>query len=287
MSDSELDTGQSALLVDLHCHTTFSDGLLTPEQVVSRARELGLVAVGITDHDAIDGIEKAASCGRSLGVEVVPGVEMSCNVNGVDLHMLGYYLDFRSSDVQEFFAGLRHHRSERARLMVEKMRELGVRVSFDDVRAVARGAAVGRPHVAQTLVNAGAVRSVEEAFRRYIGYDGPAYVPKKKLEPREAVEFTRRHGGVAVIAHPGTYHQDDVVYAAIAAGVDGIEVWHPDHNERAVARYEEIAQKNGLLTSGGSDCHGGRKNGKVFLGEVTVPYECLARIKRLAKERRG
>lgn len=273
-------------LADLHCHTTFSDGLLTPEQVVIKAKELGLAAVGITDHDSIEGIERAQSCGRDMGIEVVPGVEMSCSVLGVDLHILGYYLDFRSPEVQEFFSSLRYHRSERARIMVEKLRGLGVKVSFEDVRMLARGAAIGRPHVAQALVNVGAVMSTEEAFRRYIGYDGPAYAPKRKLEPVRAVEFIRRHGGVAVIAHPGTYHNDEAVYLAIAAGADGIEAWHPDHNERDAARYEEIAQKNALLVTGGSDCHGGRKCGHIFLGDVTVPYECVEQMKILARKRR-
>ncbi len=273
-------------LADLHCHTTFSDGLLTPEQAVSRARELGLVAIGITDHDSIDAIERAQSCGRNVGIEVVPGVEMSCIVSGIDLHILGYYLDFRSPDVHDFFALVRRHRSERARLMVEKMKGMGVRLNFEDVRTLARDAAIGRPHVAQALVNAGVVPSVEEAFRRYISYEAPAYVPKMKLEPRVAVDLIRSHGGVSVIGHPGTYHSDEAVYAAISAGVDGIEVWHPDHDKRDVARYEEIAQKNGLLVTGGSDCHGGRKGGRIFLGEVTVPYECVVRLKQRSRERR-
>jgi len=211
---------------------------------------------------------------------------MSCNASGVDLHMLGYYLDFRSAEVHEFFTRMRAHRGERARLMVEKLRELGVKMTFDDVRAIARGAAIGRPHVAQTLVNCGAVKNTDEAFQRYIGYSGPAYVPKKKVEPREAIEFIRRHGGVSVIAHPGTYHKDSVVYAAIAAGVDGIEVSHSDHASRDVARYNEIARKNGLLVTGGSDCHGGRKGGHIYLGEVTVPYECVEQLKQRSKERR-
>jgi len=273
-------------VADLHCHTTFSDGLFTPEQAVTRARKLGLAAIAITDHDSISGIDRAVACGRDLGIEVVPGAEMSCYVNGIDLHMLGYYFDTRSTEVLDFFTAMRQYRSERARMMVEKLRELGVKVSFDDIRRTAGDAAVGRPHVAQALVSLGAVGSQEEAFRRYIGHAGPAYVPKKKLEPHEAVEFIRRHGGVAVIAHPATYHNDNAVYAAIAAGADGIEVWHPDHSERDVSHYREIAQKNALLVTGGGDCHGGRKGGHIYLGEVTVPYDCVTRLKQRSKERR-
>lgn len=253
---------------------------------MARAKELGLAAVAVTDHDSIEGIERAQSCGRDMGVEIVPGVEMSCSVAGVDLHLLGYYLDFRSPDVQEFFSELRYRRSERAKTMVDKLRGLGVNISFEDVRVLACGAAIGRPHVAQALANVGAVKSSDEAFRRYIGYEGPAYAPKMKLEPVKAVEFIKRYGGVSVIAHPGTYHKDEVVYATIVAGADGIEVWHPDHSDRDVARYEEIAQKNGLFVTGGSDCHGGRKCGHIYLGEVTAPYECVERMKERSRERR-
>lgn len=272
--------------VDLHAHTVFSDGLFTPEQLVVEARRRGLSAVGVADHDAVGGIERAMVAGRQLGVEVVPAVELSCSVAGVDLHMLGYYIDFQDAELGAFVKDIRVHRAERGRLMVEKLQELGLKVTMEQVRSLAKDAAIGRPHVAQAMVDAGAVPNVDEAFKRFIGYEGPAYVPKKKLSPQEGVEFIKQYGGVAVVAHPGTYGNDDAVYQAIAAGVDGIEVWHPDHNANNVARYIEVAQKNHLLTTGGSDCHGGRKNGRVYLGEVRVPYEHLAAVKTLAQERR-
>ncbi|HTW92955.1 MAG TPA: PHP domain-containing protein [bacterium] len=273
--------------VDLHAHTVFSDGLFTPEELVAEAARLKLTAVAITDHDAVGGIDRAISAGRQSQLEVVPGVEMSCNTNGVDVHVLGYYIDCQKPAVQEFFIMVRQKRAERAEKMVAKMQELGVNISIEQVRAAAQGAATGRPHVAQALVAAGAVRTIEEAFQRYIGYDGPAYFPKMQLAPQEAMDFIHRNGGVAVVAHPGTYHNDGAVYAAIAAGADGIEVWHPDHGPRNVDHYREIATKNGLLMTGGSDCHGGRKQGKVFLGSVTVPYSCLQAVKNLRDKRRS
>ena len=182
---------------------------------------------------------------------------------------------------------VRQKRAERAEKMVAKMQEMGVDISFDRVRAVAQDAATGRPHAAQALVAAGAVRTIEEAFQRYIGYDGPAYFPKMQLSPKEAMDFIHRHGGIAVVAHPGTYHNDGALYSAISAGADGIEVWHPDHASRNVDHYREVATKNGLLMTGGSDCHGGRKQGRVYLGSVTVPYSCLQGIKNLREKRRG
>jgi 3',5'-nucleoside bisphosphate phosphatase len=273
-------------MVDLHAHTMFSDGLFTPEQLVVEAQRRGLAAVGVTDHDAVGGIERALVAGRQVGIEVVPGVELSCSVAGIDLHMLGYYIDFQDAELGAFVKHIRTYRAERGRLMVEKLQELGLKVTMEQVKSLAKDAAIGRPHVAQAMVDAGAVPNVDEAFKRYIGYEGPAYVPKKKLSPKEGVDFIKAYGGVSVVAHPATYGNDDAVYQAIAAGVDGVEVWHPDHNANSVAKYLEIAQKNHLLTTGGSDCHGGRKKGRIFLGDVRVPYEHLAAVKKVAQERR-
>lgn len=274
----------TAGLVDLHVHTTYSDGLMTPGEVVVAARSLELRAVAITDHDSVSGIDEALERGRALGVEVVPGVEMSTGVSGEDVHILGYLLDWRAEEVQQRFRELRRKRDERAQRMVERLNALDVNVSIERVRELAGDGAVGRPHLAQAILEAGAVRSINEAFDRYIGYDRPAYIPKSKLSPLEAIEFIHAQHGVAVVAHPATYGNDSAVYAAIAAGVDGIEVWHSDHDKRAVAHYQEVAQKNGLIATGGSDCHGGWKCNMVYLGQIEVPYRCLEELRRVRQK---
>ncbi len=269
-------------MVDLHTHTIFSDGLATPEQLVAEAAQLGLRAVAITDHDAVGAIDRAIVAGRKAGVEVVPGVEMSCYTNGVDVHVLGYYVEYHSEELLEFLASVQARRIERAERMVGKLNELGLPVTMARVRELARGAAIGRPHVAQALVDTGRVANLQAAFDRYIGYDGPAYFPKMQLPPKQGIEFIHRHQGLAVIAHPANYHNDGAVYSCIAAGADGIEVWHPDHEPRHVDHYSEVAQKNGLLMTGGSDCHDGRKEGRATVGQVAVPYRYLAALKNRA-----
>lgn len=279
--------GSQPAVVDLHLHTIFSDGLFTPEELVIRAEQMGFTAIAVTDHDSVEGIDRAKVQGKRMGIEIVPGVELSCNVNGTDVHILGYYIDYQGAAVQEFFARVREFRLQRAERMVNKLNELAGgrwRVSFERVREIAGAGAVGRPHVAQALVEAGGVASMSEAFEKYIGYDGPAYFPKLRLTPAEVIERIHQAGGLAVIAHPATYGNDGLVYLVIAAGVDGIEVWHPEHNQRAVDHYLELAQKNGLLVTGGSDCHGGRKFGRIYLGDVRLPYQYLMALKRRAKK---
>jgi predicted metal-dependent phosphoesterase TrpH len=265
--------------VDLHVHTTFSDGLFTPEQMVAEAKRLGLTAVAVTDHDAMAGVERAVAAGRDVGLEVVPGVEMSCMVGSIDVHVLGYYVEYGAEAVREFLGLVCEKRRERALKMVARVNELGVAASMARVEELAAGAAIGRPHVAQAIAETGAVANSDEAFARYIGYERPAYFPKMELSPEQAVGFIHGHGGVAVVAHPGTYHNDAALEATLAAGADGIEVWHPDHSAEESQRYREKAEELGLLTTGGSDCHGGRKHGKVYLGQVTVPESILRQLK--------
>lgn len=264
---------------DLHLHTVFSDGLLTPEAVVRRAKEVQLTAIAIADHDAVGGIEPALRAGKLLGIEVVPAIELSCLYRDNDVHILGYYFDYQNPDLLAYLGQVRQKRLERAQKIVDKLNQQGVGLDVNRVLEIAGYGALGRPHIAQALLERGHVKTMDEAFIRFIGYHSPAYVSKMEIAPREAIEFLVRHGGIPVAAHPGSYHDDRLLNDLIADGLAGIEVYHPDHDRATSEYYLEVAQKNNLLVTGGSDCHGGRK-GRLFIGDVSVPYRYLAEMKK-------
>lgn len=264
--------------VDLHVHTTCSDGLLRPEEVVQKAKELDLAAIGIADHDSVSGIEKAQQIGAEIGMEVVPAAELSCIHNNSDIHILGYYLDYHNLELMDFLSSVQEQRLERAHKIVGKLSEQGVNIDVERVLELSAGASVGRPHIAQVLLERGYVNSFSEAFWKFIGYHCPAYVPKMEISPPEAINLIKKFAGIPILAHPGSYRNDELVYSLIQAGISGLEVWHPEHSQSAADHYLEICQKNGLLVTGGSDCHGGRK-GKIFMGEVRIPYHYLAELK--------
>lgn len=266
-------------MVDFHVHTNCSDGLLSPDEVVRKAKEIGLAAIGIADHDSVDGIEEAIKTGNEIDIEVVPAVELSCLYNNNDIHVLGYYIDYKNPELLSFLESVQKKRLERAYKIVGKLSEQGINIDVERVLELSSGASVGRPHIAQALLEQGYVSSFNEAFWKFIGYHCPAYVPKMEINPQEGINLIKKFAGISILAHPGSYHKDDIVYALIAAGVEGIEVWHPEHSENSAEHYLEISQKNGLLITGGSDCHGGRK-GKIFMGEIRVPYHYLSELKQ-------
>ncbi len=268
----------TAKYADLHVHTDRSDGSYSPQKVVELARAGGLSAVAITDHDSIEGVAAAISKGRQEGVEVIPGIELSALVEGEDIHVLGYFIDINADWFSKQLAFLRQMRKERAEKIVEKLNGLGVGISFEEVLSFAGKGAVGRLHVARTLFTKGYIRSIPEAFWRYIGKDKPAYVAKYKMSVREAVEIIHRLGGVAVLAHPHVVKQKDIVSRLVAEGIDGVEVYHSEHARAVEKRLLKIAKKYQLLVAGGSDCHGACK-GETLIGTVKIPYEYVIRMK--------
>jgi predicted metal-dependent phosphoesterase TrpH len=263
---------------DFHIHTTFSDGLLTPEQVVVKAKEKGLDAVGIVDHDAVGGIEPARRKGKEVGVEVLPAVELSCIIGDSDIHIIGYYIDYKNKKLVSILSDIQNKRLERAKKMVEKLAEQGAEVEIERVLELAGNGAVGRPHIAQALLEEGHIACYDEAFWKYIGYHCPAYVPKEKFSPKEALKLICDFHGISILAHPMSYNNRAMINFLIDQGVRGLEVWRPDHSDNDVKYLFNLVKTHNLLATGGTDCHGGRK-GKILIGEIKIPYQYVEALK--------
>jgi 3',5'-nucleoside bisphosphate phosphatase len=273
--------------IDLHAHSNRSDGTFTPDEVVRLAAERELDVVALTDHDTVDGLDEAAAAGLASGVEVVPGVELSAEYLGTSVHVLCYWCDADDPGLRGELRRLRDSRFRRGELMVEKLQGLGLPISFERVRAIAGGANIVRPHVAQAMVEAGIVRTEREAFDRYIADGGPASVPKHALDPVDAVALIRSSGGVCVLAHPGMWGDqtsvpDELIERMAAAGMAGLEVEHCDHTPEHRAYYAALAERLGLLPTGGSDCHGARYD-PVRLGSALTAPESFASLRTRAR----
>jgi len=265
--------------VDLHAHTTFSDGMLSPEDLVARAVDKRLAALAVTDHDTVEAIPRARAAAGAV-LQLVPGIEMSTAFEGADLHILGYYLDPEHGALRERLVGFQEERRRRALAIVERLRELGLPVDLDQVLALAGPGVIGRPHVAEAMVRAGLVTDFDEAFERYLGAQAPAYVPRPAFSPAEAIRLIHAADGVSVLAHPGSQMPDSVIERLRDEGLRGIEVWHPQHGGATVRRYQALAQRLGLLTTGGSDFHGEHRS--VDLGDLPVPISVLDPLKQAA-----
>ncbi|MFQ6058335.1 MAG: PHP domain-containing protein [Anaerolineae bacterium] len=282
--------------VDLHLHTTASDGVYTSARLVALAARRGLRAIAITDHDSTEGLDKALVAAKQWGIEVIPGVELSTDVSEGEVHILGYFIDWHDPELQETLTRLRASRVERARKMVDKLAALGVPVSFQRVLELAGEGAVGRPHVAKALVEAGHVMTTGQAFNRYLGRHGPAYVERYRLSPVEAVQVIRRARGLPVLAHPlipddnGVLRElpplESFLPELCAAGLVGLEAYYTGYPPAVTRDLTGLAAKFGLIVTGGSDFHGGGIL-QVELGEVYVPWACVERLKALHRAQRN
>ena len=270
-------------LVDLHTHSTASDGALAPEAVVAAAHAVGLAAVALTDHDTVAGVAAAEEAGSALGVRVVPGVELSAMDGAREVHVLGLHVA-ADGDLERQLAAFRTARHARAVRIVERLNQLGVPVTVDSVLTNAAGGAVGRPHIARAMVDGGWVRDTRDAFDRFLGAGRPAFVPKLRLSVADAIQLIHRAGGLAILAHPGPDGTRARVEALVAAGLDGLEVRHPGHGAEDVARLGALVDHFGLVPSGGSDWHG-TGEGVRMLGGQQVPFDWLARQEARLRER--
>ncbi len=275
-------------LIDLHVHTTASDGTMTPEEVVFHAARQGLRAIAVTDHDTVDGVEEALEAGSRAGIEVVPGVEIGVDYPG-EMHILGYFVDPHNPRLQRGLSLLRRYREERNPRMVEKLRGLGFDISIGEVAEAAGGNVIGRPHIAAVMKQKGYVRDFDEAFELYLGAGKPAYVKKDKLTPREGIELVTAAGGIAVLAHPkylevsGDKSLQALIEELVGYGLEGIEVFYTTHTPEETDRYFNLAERNGLLVTGGTDFHGNNKEAIEIgkgAGGLAVSYEFLEKLKR-------
>ena len=263
---------------DLHIHTTFSDGTFSPEEVVKHAQKTGLSCIAICDHDVIDAIDPALKAAKEYGIEVIPGVELTAEKKGCELHILGYYIDWRNKAFNKRLAEMCRQRQKRIVDMVDKLKAHGVTINPEEVLKLSGRGSVGRLHLARVLYEKGYVTAVDEAFKTYIGNGRPCYVGRINLTPEEAIDEILRVGGIPVLAHPGVMGKDEFIPSYVKRGLRGIEVYHTDHPPATARHYEELARQHNLLVTGGSDCHGFGK-GRILMGSITVSYELVEKLK--------
>ncbi len=277
--------------IDLHLHTRFSDGSLTPAKVVDLAHQAGVTALAITDHDIVDGIPHALHAATPLGIEVIPGVELSSRFHKQELHVLGYFVDWQDSTFRGHLAQQRRSRHVRNPQTIERLNALGLELSVEEVKAKAGSDSIGRPHVAQVLVEKGYVQDTREAFDRYLKEGAPAYVPRMLSDTRDVIAWIRNAGGVPVLAHPTwTRCEGEPLHRLCAglkeAGLLGLEVFYSSHNRKQTSRFLELAKRLDLLVTGGSDFHGAANpaiqvgRGK---GNLKVPDTLLDPLRRAAR----
>ncbi len=265
--------------VDLHIHTTFSDGKLTPCEVIKEAYHRDIAAVAITDHDTMGGVDQAIKAGQKYGVEVVPGIELSTYFRDKEIHILGFYCEAKHKLLEKTLSFIRQARYYRIRKMLDLLKKIGINLEMKEVMAIAGGESLGRPHLAELIFQKGYCHSPREAFQLYLGEGKPAYVKRLKMSAEIAFKLVRRSGGLAILAHPGIYRIDKFIPELKCLGLSGLEVFHPDHNLATCLRYYRLAQKYGLIISGGSDFHGPDFGAAAAPGAVTVSYNFLERIK--------
>ncbi len=266
------------MFADLHLHTNFSDGTYSPEELVAQAARNNLAAIALTDHDTVEGCERAAIACKAVEIEFIPGAELTAEQNENEIHILGYFLDTHNEKLLAEIAKFQAVRQQRIHEMVARLNELKVPLRVEDVIALANCRSPGRPHVARALVKAGFCSSLDEAFERFLKKNRPAFVPKAKISSQVAIELIHQANGLAVMAHPGLNRTDEVIPDLVEAGLDGIECFHTKHSTATSEHYLEIADKFNLLVTGGSDCHGTSK-GKPLIGTVKLPYREVEKLK--------
>jgi predicted metal-dependent phosphoesterase TrpH len=273
-------------VIDLHSHTTASDGRCPPAELVALALAAGVTVLAVTDHDTVAGGDAAAEACAASGIEFVSGIEITAVRDAIDVHILGYFVDRRSAELHTFLAEQRRRRLDRVRQIVERLGTFGIHLDADAIVKPGLddgGKAAGRPWIARALVAGRHVNSVNEAFQYWLGRGKPAFIPRLAAAPAEVFERIHASGGIASLAHPGLVKRDDWILEFAASGLDALEVYHTNHDATATERYRSLAIQLGLAMSGGSDFHGDESHGAAHPGSVSLPREEYERLKQLKR----
>ncbi len=272
------------MFADLHLHTNFSDGTYTPEELAGHAHRNGLSVVALTDHDTVEGCPRMATACGNLGIEFIPASELTAELSGNELHLLGYFLDTENARLLTELAKFQEVRQNRIREMCARLNELGLALPAEAVFKIANCRSPGRPHVGRALVQAGLCATQDEAFDRFLKKGKPAWVPKFKMAAAEAIELIHQAGGLAVMAHPGLNRTDEAIPVLAEMGMDGLECFHTRHSTAQGQHYSLLAEQQGLLVTGGSDCHGMNK-GRPLIGSIKLPLDYVVRMKAKVRSR--
>lgn len=273
--------------IDLHIHSTASDGKLNPADIVLKSAERGLTVIALADHDSVDGIAPALAAAKAFPqLKVIPCVEISTDVPHGEVHVLGYFVDYTDHKLKATLERMRHSRRERAYGMVTKLGKLGIHIEWQRVQEIAGSGSIGRPHIAQAMLERGYVVSVKEAFTKYISRDGPAYVEREKMTPQAAVALLLRTNGLPVLAHPLTINDlETMVIKLKAAGLVGIEAYYDGYTADEISKLVSLADRHSLTTTGGSDYHGLDNSTETMIGGADVPIESAEQLITLAEQR--
>jgi len=271
---------------DMHLHTSMSDGLLSPQELILKIKNAGITIFSITDHDTVAALDEMKRRSEFFGLTAVPGVELSAEYNNCDMHFTGYFINYHSKRFLDYLYLFRRRRFQRAQEILIKLIKLGITISMDRIAELAGNGPIGRPHLADAMIEVGAVDSRNEAFDKYLNKDGPVYVEKYRITAQEVIELIHSIGGAAFLAHPGINDLEKTIPEIKELGLDGIEIIHPKHTEDQTKKFEALAGKMSLLTTGGSDFHGGEEDENNF-GKFYVTEESVNRIRDYCDEHRS
>lgn len=270
------------MIYDLHVHTNYSDGLFNPATVVQKAVERKISGIAITDHDSIEGIEEAIlESKKHNNIEIIPGIEFGCVYKNEEVHILGLFINYKDREIINKTKILKDERKKRGLRMIQLIKDLGMRITIEDVMKFSRDDFIGRPHIARALMKAGYVDNIQEAFNRYLGRGKPAYSERFTFSIEEVIRLIGNLGGVSSLAHPGLLENTAIIDYCISKGIQGIECEHSKHSPLKTKSFKKIAKANNLLITGGSDCHGDKTGGELLLGKFGVGEEEILKIKEV------